>query len=152
MGITKLGKGTKLMVVAEGEGLPIGMLADSAGKAEISLAEPAMDTVAVPRSAGVTLRRPWELVADKAYDSDAFRRWLRRKGIRPVIPFRSNRKPRRGPKPDLSGYRSRWKIERTNAWIQSFRRLQTRYERAIRRFLAFVHIACAIICLRRLLE
>jgi IS5 family transposase len=35
-----------------------------------------------------------ELLGDKAYDSNSFRESLRKEGIRPVIPGRSNRKKR----------------------------------------------------------
>ena len=35
-----------------------------------------------------------ELLGDKAYDSNSFRKSLRKAGIKPVIPGRSNRKKR----------------------------------------------------------
>ena len=35
-----------------------------------------------------------ELLGDKAYDSNSFRKCLRKDGIRPVIPGRANRKKR----------------------------------------------------------
>lgn len=35
-----------------------------------------------------------ELLGDKAYDSNSFRKSLRKDGIKPVIPGRSNRKKR----------------------------------------------------------
>ncbi len=35
-----------------------------------------------------------ELLADKGYDTDAFRAFLRKEGIKPVIPGKSNRKKR----------------------------------------------------------
>jgi IS5 family transposase len=40
------------------------------------------------------LDRIEELLGDKAYDSNSFRKSLRKDGIRPVIPGRSNRKKR----------------------------------------------------------
>jgi IS4 transposase len=48
-------------------------------------------------------------------------------------------------------YRRRWIIERTNAWLQNFRRLVVRYERKALVFLALVHMACALIALKRIL-
>jgi hypothetical protein len=48
----------------------------------------------------------------------------------------------------LRRYRRRWKVERTFAWLQNFRRLVTRYERKASMFLAFVHVACLFITLR----
>jgi transposase len=42
----------------------------------------------------------------------------------------------------------RWKVERTMAWLLAFRRLMVRnncYETSV---LAFLHLACALACLR----
>ena len=48
-------------------------------------------------------------------------------------------------------YRRRWKVERTFAWLHSYRRTVTRFERSIQRFDGFVSLACAFIALNRLL-
>jgi transposase len=45
----------------------------------------------------------------------------------------------------------RWIIERTNAWLQDFRRLAVRYERSAKSFTALAHLACALITLKRAL-
>ena len=47
-------------------------------------------------------------------------------------------------------YHRRWKIERTNAWIQNFRRLVVRYDRKIEMFDAFLQLGCTIITLNKL--
>jgi transposase len=39
-------------------------------------------------------------------------------------------------------------VERTLAWLLCFRRLTIRYERQAASVLAFLHPACALICLR----
>ena len=41
----------------------------------------------------------------------------------------------------------RWKVERTFAWLHSYRRTVTRFERCIGRFDGFVSLACAFIAL-----
>lgn len=46
--------------------------------------------------------------------------------------------------------RVRWVVERTMAWILSFRRLGLRYERSRTSVEALLMLACALICLRRL--
>lgn len=46
--------------------------------------------------------------------------------------------------------RHRWTVERTIAWLAGCRRLHRRYERKAEHFLAFVGIAAALICYRRL--
>ena len=149
VGLTRRGKGTKLMAVVDGQGVPLGLLVDSAQRAEIRLAELTLATIHVPQRRGRPKTRPRELVADKAYDSQAFRERLRCRGIRPCIPHRRGKRPRRGPKPDLVGYRERWHVERTFAWLGSFRRVLVRYERSSALYLAFVTLAAIVVCLRR---
>jgi transposase len=39
-------------------------------------------------------------------------------------------------------------IERTKAWILAYRRLAIRFDRQAASVLAFLHLACALICLR----
>ena len=99
VGKTKRGKGTKVMLVADGNGLPIGFCLASASCHEVKLAVPALQTVRVARlTRGRPRQRPDELVADKAYDSKRFRRWLCSKRIKPTIPS-YERRARKQPKP-----------------------------------------------------
>jgi transposase len=60
----------------------------------------------------------------------------------PRQPLQDGRKLRR--------YRRRWIAERTNAWLFNFRRLVVRYERKLENFRAFLHLACALIALRKM--
>jgi hypothetical protein len=39
-------------------------------------------------------------------------------------------------------------VERSLAWVVGYRRLQVRYERPADILLGFVHLACALICLK----
>jgi transposase len=57
-----------------------------------------------------------------------------------------------GRKADLSGYRQRWKVERTYAWLGNYRRLVVRYEWLSHSYLAFVLVAFILICLAALLK
>ena len=89
-------------------------------------------------------------MADKAYDSDEFRLWLRRKGVIPCIPPRENRK---GPQKTWGKeYKERWRVEQTFAWVENFRRLVVRYERMAKMYEAFCIVALILICLRELLK
>ena len=143
------------MLVADGNGLPIGLGLASANHHEVKLAVPTLETVRVPRqAAGRPKQRPKELIADKAYDSKGFRDWLRSRRIRPTIPpyeRRPRKRPRRGrPTKVGPGYAERWKIERTFAWLGNFRRLLVRYERYLSTFRAFFLIALILVSLKRL--
>lgn len=155
IGKTKVGKGTKVMMVSDGNGVPIGLYLDSAQHHEIRLAEATLKTVRVPQRRGRPRTRPKELVADKAYDSRSFRIWLRRRGIKPTIPTiqRKSRKPRRGrPIRVGEGYRRRWIIERCFGWMNNYRRLVVRYDRYLHIYRAFCLIAFIIWCVNRILK
>ena len=49
VGRSPRGKGTKWMVVADGQGLPLGNYLDAASQHEVGLIEPTLEQVAVPR-------------------------------------------------------------------------------------------------------
>ncbi len=124
---------------------------EKASPAEVTLLEP---TLRNGRIGGrrAERRRPRRLIADRGYDSNAARALLVKRDIEPIIPARRNN--RRATHQDgrkLRRYRHRWIIERTNAWLQSFRRLVVRYERSAIVFTALVHLACALITLKKVL-
>ena len=84
-----------------------------------------------------------------AYDSDPLDKMLKKKGIKMIAPHKSNRV--KAPTQDgreLRCYRRRWKVERLFAWIQQFRRCQTRFDFHDENYLGFVQIACMVILLR----
>lgn len=102
-------------------------------------------------------QRPGCLIADKAYDSRAFRTVLHQRQIRAHIPERAfyGQRRRRG-RPclvDRALVASRWVIERTFAWLNNtFRRLRIRYERLAHCYEALCIVACVLLCLNRLLK
>jgi transposase len=88
-------------------------------------------------------RRPAKLHADKGYDYRTCRQLLRRRGICPRI-------ARRGIESSQRLGRHRWKVERSLAWLLANRRLTVRYERRADLLTAFLQLACALLCARRL--
>ena len=96
-----------------------------------------------PAAADGRPRRPAKLHADKGYDYDRCRAacWVR--GIVPRI-------ARRGIESSQRLGRHRWVVERTHAWMARYRRLVVRYEEREDIHLAFVVLACALICLNQL--
>ena len=88
---------------------------------------------------------PGALIADKAFDADAFIAALDDRAIVPVIPSKSNRKT---PRPcDFALYRERNLVERFFNKLKHFRAIATRYDKLAKIFLAGVHLACAAILL-----
>jgi transposase len=103
-----------------------------------------IDTIEpIPGPVGRPRRRPSKLHADKGYDFPSLRRALRQRGITPRI-------ARRGIESSARLGRHRWVVERTFAWLQGFRRLAVRYERRADLHLAFLDLACSLICFRSL--
>jgi transposase len=152
VGKTKRGKGTKWMVVVDGQGVPLGKQLESASPGEATLAEKTLQQISVPRGGrGRPQTRPLRVIADKGYDSDPLRWRLLRRGIVLLSPHRKNRrKASVNDGREMRRYRKRWKIERTFAWLGNFRRLLVRHERNIKIYEAFFHIACLLITLRHL--
>ncbi len=152
VGKTRRGKGTKCMVVVDGQGVPVGVQLASAQIAECRLAESTLQQVKVPRvGRGRPRSHLRRVIADRGYDSDALRTRFKQRGTELIVPYRKNIRNRRfEDKRKLRRYRKRWKIERTNAWLQNFRRIQVRYDRILTVFQGFLHFACLIIALRHL--
>jgi len=83
------------------------------------------------------------LLADKGYDSTSFRQWLRKRGTKPVIPPRRNRKVRY--RYDKQIYKQRNRVERMFGRLKDYRRIATRFDRNVRNYLAAVCIAVTVI-------
>ena len=83
------------MVLADGEGIPLGVRLESASPAEVTLAEPTLDEVSAPQPRGRPRQKPERVIADAAYDSDPLRQRLRKRGIELIAPYRTNNKKRR---------------------------------------------------------
>ncbi len=143
MGKTKRGKGTKLMAMADGSGLPLAANTTSASPHEVILVGQTLDGRFVAEM-------PQRLIGDRAYDSDGLDEALADQGIEMIAPHRRGRKKTQDGR-KLRRYKHRWKIERLFAWLGNYRRLVVRYERHAENFLGFVRLACVLILLRSLL-
>jgi transposase len=143
-------QGTQLMVVADGRAVPLGVRIAPANSAELTLIEPTLEQVAVPRCGPSRLRtKPRRLIHYKGAASDALRLRLMKRGIELIRSNRSNRKrPVLQDGHSLRSYRRRWTIERTVASLRNFRRLVVRYERQPKMFVAFLKVACLMITLQ----
>lgn len=143
VGKTKKGKGTKIMLLVDGEGTPLGADIASASEAEVDLIEPLVEKRAARG-------RPKRLIYDKAADSDPLRTALGRRRIELICPHRRNRK--RAPTQDgrkLRRYKRRYRVERSISWLLSCRRLAVRYEYWNHIFAGFVQLACLFTILKR---
>ncbi|MXZ02757.1 MAG: IS5 family transposase [Chloroflexi bacterium] len=88
-----------------------------------------------------------EIIADRAYDTNAIRAELRRMGVSAVIPSRVHRVDHPIPH-DEKRYEKRHMIENYFSYIKHFRGIATRYCKLAETYGAFVKIAAWVIATR----
>ncbi|MFF9003043.1 IS5 family transposase [Streptomyces achromogenes] len=136
--------GSKIHLVCDRNGLPLSLGISGANVHDSQGLEPLVRGIPPIRSRrGPRRRKPAKLHADKGYDYDHLRRWLRERGIR-------HRIAREGIESSQRLGRHRWMVGRTVSWLGGCRRLHRRYERKAEHLLAFVGIAATLNGYRRL--
>ena len=144
------GKGVLIHLLADAEGMPLSACSAPANEDERKHAGRLLDMVAVKTGkAGRPRKNERRLAADKGYDADALRRFLKKKGIQPRIPRKRNASRRRGRPVGMSA--PRFQVERTFSWLQrKFRRLAVRWERLPDCFDSFLSLALCFMWAQRL--
>lgn len=135
--------GTKISTLVDFLGIPFNIVFASGESHDMPLA--------IPTIANNPLGKPNMVLADKGYDSDKFRFKLKENGISTNIPNRDikNRKIQENYNIPLG--KMRFKVERTNAWIKSFRRLRFRFDYTLTSFQNLTYMALIVISLRKLI-
>jgi transposase len=113
-------------------------LTDAAGKlvnAVLSPGQAADVTWAKPVVTGVRIR---QLLADRAYDSNPLRKWLRARRIRPVIPGKKNRKRR--IRHAIEAYKRRCRVEHFFSRMKQWSGLALRRDKSDQAFLTWIHL------------
>jgi transposase len=138
--------GSKHHLLTDATGLPLAITLTGGNRNDVTQLLPLLDGVKPIRGRrGRPRKRPRQVIADRGYDHDKYRREVWRRGVKPVI---ARRETEHGS--GLGVYR--WVVERTFGWLHQFRRLRTRYERDPTMHEAFMHLGCAIVCWRRLVS
>jgi Transposase DDE domain len=131
-------------VISEAHGIPLAVSLTGGNRNDVTQLMPLVQSIPPVRGRrGRPRQRPDTLYADRGYDHDKYRRLARAKGITPVIARRGT-----GHGSGLGTYR--WVIEQSIALLHWFRRLRIRWEIRDDIHEAFLSLACAIICWRRL--
>jgi transposase len=125
---------TKLHLRTDGTGRPLVLLVTPGQGHEITQLERLLDGGGVTRSQpdgrpgrGRPRKRPAKVAGDKGYSYLSARRLLRRRGIRAVIPTKSDQ-PRLA-RFDRAAYRGPNQVERSVNRLKQFRRVATRYDK-----------------------
>ena len=136
MGRSRGGLTTKIHARVDAKGRPLCLLISPGEVRDVSCAEALLQG----------LEQRAVIIADKGYDADRVRSYIRAQGAIPNIPNRSNRKKKYRWKKVL--YRERNHVERFFNKLKQFRRIATRYDKLGATFFAFIKIAAMRIWLR----
>jgi transposase len=126
---------TKIHALVDALGNPVEVRLSPGQDHDLACAEPLIEAV-----------DPGALIADKAFDADAFSAALDDRAIVPVIPSKSKRKTSRPC--DFALYCERNLVKRFFNTLKDFRAIATRYDKLAKTFLAGLHLACAAILLK----
>lgn len=132
-------KGLKRHLVIDGNGNPLNFTLSKANWHDQRKILETIDGIKI----GKRRRRPKRLGLDKGYDSDPLRQALRQRRIIPLAAYRENRKVILAQLPPSERKhkrycRQRWKVERSFAWVNRYRRLDRFLEESQKTYRAFM--------------
>lgn len=138
LGRSRGGFGTKIHLATDAGGLPLNIVLSPGQAHESQFALRLLDGVGIQRQNGSMKRRGYAVLADKAYSGHALRNELKRKGLKVVIPRKSNEKMASDgrSKHDRDAYRNRNVVERCFGRLKEYRRIATCYDKTARNYLA----------------
>jgi putative transposase len=134
--------GTKRSILVDGNGIPLAVAVAGANRHDMKLAEPTLKNIVIERPRPTKKKKhPQNICLDKAYDFPEVDELVADWGYTGHIARRGVDQSKRKRIP---GYRARrWVVERTNSWMNRFRRLLIRWEKKKENYVAMLHIACA---------
>jgi len=139
-------KGSKHFVMTDGKGTPLAVTHTAGNTADVRGLKPTVEAVPPVRGKpGRPRRRPQEVYADRGFDSQELRQWLRTRGITPRI---ARKRTPHGS--GLGVYR--WVSERTLSWLHNFDRLRVRKDKSAVIHQAFLTLASSLICFNQLCQ
>ena len=126
--------------------MPLAVAVAGANRHDMKLAGPTLRNIVIERPKP-TKKHPQNMCMDKAYDFPEVDELVAEWGYTAHIARRGVDQSKRKRIP---GYRARrWVVERTNSWMNRFRRLLIRWEKKRENYLAMIHLACAWITYRQ---
>lgn len=138
--------GSKHHLITEAHGIPLQVSLTGGNRNDVTQLMPLIHAIPPVRGRrGRPRRRPDALYADRGYDHDKYRKQVREVGITPFI-------ARRGEEHGSGLGVYHWVVEQAFALLHWFRRLRVRWEIRDDIHEAFLRLACAIICFRRMVN
>ena len=158
LGRSRGGLSTKIHLVADRRCRPLTRILTPGQRGDCPKFIPLMDQLAIRRRGnGRPRTRPAAAMGDKAYSSAANRAYLRKRGIKAVIPVKEDQKKHRrgrgshGGRPpafDAGQYKDRNTVERCFGKLKQFRAVATRYDKREFMYQGTVDLASILIWLR----
>jgi transposase len=124
IGLTKGGKNSKIHAIVDAECRPWAFILTSGNVADCVMAQDCISMIP-----GIK-----QLLADKAYDTNAIRAFLKEHRIKAVIPGKSNRKKK--IRHNKQAYKERNVVERCFCRLKDWRRIAMRYDRLAQNFMS----------------
>ncbi|MFI8200474.1 IS5 family transposase [Streptomyces sp. NPDC085942] len=159
LGRSRGGLSTKVHVASDSHARPLAFHITAGQSGDAPAFEAVLAGIRVPRHGqGRPRVRPDAVLAERAYSSRAIRSYLRRRGIRAVIPQPSDqvghrlRRGRSGGRPpafNAEAYKQRNAVERCIARLKQWRGLAMRTDKLALVYLAALHLAAILIWARR---
>lgn len=137
--------GVKRSLLTEGHGVPIGLTVDGANRHDMKLVELTLQSLVVERP-DPTPEQEQHLCLDKGYDYEAVRATVKEFGFTAHI--RSRGEEAKELHEEAGKRARRWVVERTHSWMNRFRRILIRWDKKSENYIAFLHLACALIAFR----
>jgi transposase len=132
IGPSRGGQTTKIHALSDTLGRPVVIKVTAGNVSDVKMADALLAEVSNCRY----------VLADKGYDSDKLRKFIRDKGAKPVIPGRKSRKKK--IRHDKKRYTFRWMVEAVFCRLKDFRRVATRYDKLSRNYLSTLAIATIV--------
>lgn len=137
--------GTKRSSLVEANGVPVGRAVEGANRHDKRVARATLESIPVERPEP-TEEHPQGLCLDKGYDYDDTRELVRE--FRFTAHVRARGEEARALKREAGFKARRWVVERTQSWMNRFRRILIRWEKKVENYFGMLHLVCAWITYR----
>jgi putative transposase len=137
--------GAKRSLLVEANGIPVGLAIDGANRHDKKLVEATLDSIPVHRELPESGEEQG-LCLDKGYDYDDIRELVAEFAFTAHV--RTRGEEARALREEAGERARRWVVERTDSWMNRFRRILIRWEKKAENYLALLHFACAWITYR----